>query len=66
MLRVMITVKSYGSRLEADLARIRLNAAGIDATIVGVGVGMEGGADSVRLLVPDERADDALKILRDS
>jgi hypothetical protein len=62
----MTTVKTYATRLEADLARIRLNAAGIDATIVGVGVGLEGGADSVRLLVPDERADAALKILRNS
>jgi hypothetical protein len=66
MLRDVTLIKTYGSRLEADLARIRLNAAGIDATILGVGVGMEGGSDSVRLLVPDERADEARKILRDS
>jgi hypothetical protein len=66
MLRAMTLIKTYASRLDADLARIKLAAAGIDATIVGVGVGMEGGADSVRLLVSDERADAALKILRDS
>ena len=31
-----------------------------------VAVGMEGGADGVRLLVPDEQADEALEVLRDS
>jgi hypothetical protein len=65
MLRTMTPIKTYPTRLEADLARIRLGAAGIPATIVGVGVGMEGGAD-VRLLVPDEKVDEALEVLRDS
>lgn len=66
MLRRMTPIKTYGTRLDADLARITLSAAGIPATIVGVGVGMEGGADSVRLLVPDEKVDEALEVLRDS
>ena len=59
----MTPIKTYGTRHEADLARIALGAEGIPATIVGVGVGMEGGADGVRLLVPDEQADEALKVL---
>ena len=66
MLRRMTPIKTYGTRLEADLARIRLSAAGISATIVGIGVGMEGGAEGVRLLVPDEKVDEALEVLRDS
>ncbi len=66
MLRCMTPIKTYSTRLEADLARIRLTAAGISATIVGVGLGMEGGADSVRLLVPDDKVDEALEALRDS
>ena len=62
----MTPVKTYATRLDADLAGITLSAAGIPATIVGVGLGMEGGADSVRLLVPDEKVDEALEVLRDS
>ncbi len=61
----MKTVKSYPTRLEADLARIALEAAGIPAIVVGVGLGMEGGAQGVRLLVPDESLEAALKVLRD-
>jgi hypothetical protein len=64
--RAMKVIKSYGSRVDADLARIALNAEGIEATVIGVGVGMEGGADSVRLMVPDDEVDAALKILGDS
>jgi hypothetical protein len=59
----MTLIKTYSSRLEADLANIELSAAGITTTIVGIGVDMEGGADGVRLLVPDEQADAALKVL---
>jgi hypothetical protein len=66
MLRFMTPIKTYSTRLEADLARITLSAAGIPATIVGVGVGMEGGADGVRLLVPDDKVDEALEVLSDS
>jgi hypothetical protein len=62
----MKVIKSYPSRVEADLARIALDAEGITATVLGVGVGMEGGADSVRLMVPDDEVDAALKILGDS
>jgi len=62
----MKVIKSYASRVEADLARIALDAEGIAGTVIGVGVGMEGGADSVRLMVPDDEVDAALKILGDS
>jgi hypothetical protein len=62
----MTLIKTYGTRLEAELARVSLDAAGIAATIVGVGIAMEGGADGVRLFVPDEQADEALAVLRDS
>ena len=59
----MKTVKTYGTLLEAELARIVLRAEGIAATIVGVTTAMEGGAEGVRVLVPDEAAENALKIL---
>ena len=62
----MQVIKTYSTRTEADLARIALRAAGIDATVVGVGVAMEGGVASVRLLVSDEQAAAALEVLRDS
>jgi hypothetical protein len=56
-------VKTYDTVLEAELARIRLRAEGIAATIVGVGVAMEGGGEGVRVLVPDDLAENARKIL---
>lgn len=61
----MTVVKTYGTRLEADLASIQLRAEGITATVVGVGLPLEGGANGVRLLVPDEQADTALEVLND-
>jgi hypothetical protein len=62
----MTLVKTYSTRTEADLARIALRAEGIAATVVGIGVAMEGGAEGVRLLVPDDQADAAREILGDS
>jgi Putative prokaryotic signal transducing protein len=56
----MKTIKAYPTRIEADLARIALEAAGIPAVVVGVGVGMEGGEAGVQLLVPDDRVEAAL------
>jgi len=62
----MKTVKTYPTSVEADLARIALEAAGVPAVVVGVGLGMEGGAAGVQLLVPDDRVDAALKVLGDT
>ena len=62
----MTLVKTYGTRVGAELARIELAAEGIAATVVGVGVAMEGGAEGVRLLVPDDQAEAARHVLSDS
>jgi hypothetical protein len=52
----MTHVKSYSTRLEADLAAIMLRAEGIHAEVVGVGLAMQGGVAGVRLLVADNQA----------
>jgi hypothetical protein len=62
----MKTIKTYSTRVEADLARIALDAAGVPSVVVGVGVSMEGGVAGVQLLVPDERVEAALTILKDA
>ena len=62
----MRAVKSYPTRVEADLARIALEAAGVPSVVVGIGVGMEGGASGVQLLVPDDRVEAALQVLQDA
>ena len=59
----MTHVKTYSTRLEADLAAILLRAEGIEADVVGVGLAMEGGAAGVRLLVADDQAAAALELL---
>ena len=59
----MKAIKSYSDRLEADLAKIALDAAGVPSVIIGVGVTMEGGAAGVQLLVPDAYVEAALRIL---
>ena len=59
----MTLVRSYSTRLEADLASILLRSEGITAEIVGIGLAMEGGAEGVRLLVPDEQATAAREVL---
>jgi Putative prokaryotic signal transducing protein len=63
--RAMTLIKTYDTRLEADLASIRLHAEGITSTVVGVGLSMEGGAGGVRLLVPDEQVEAARELLAD-
>ncbi len=62
----MKAIKTYPTRVEADLARIALDAAGVPAVVVGVGVGMEGGMEGVQLLVPDDRVEAALRVLGDA
>ncbi len=62
----MKAIKTYPTRVEADLARIALDAAGLPSVVVGIGVGMEGGAAGVQLLVEDDRVEVALKVLGDA
>lgn len=62
----MTLIKTYGTLLEAELASIALRAEGIRATVVGIGVALEGGAEGVRLLVPDDQVDTALDVLGDA
>ena len=62
----MKTIKTYPNRLDADLAKIALDAAGVPSVVVGIGVDVEGGAAGVRLLVPDECVEAALTILERS
>ena len=62
-LAAMTPIRSYSTRVEADLARIALEAEGIAATVVGVDITMDAGADGVRLLVADDEVDAARKVL---
>lgn len=59
----MEAVKTYPTRPEADLDRIRLEAAEIPCLVVGVGTALEGGIAGVRLLVPDDQVERALRVL---
>lgn len=59
----MKTIKTYPTQVEADLDRLTLENAGIPAVVVGIGAAMEGGIQGVKLLVPDELADRAVRIL---
>jgi hypothetical protein len=62
----MKIIKSYATRLEADLARLTLEAADVPAVVVGIGLGMEGGAAGVQLLVPEDRVEAAMEVLGDA
>jgi hypothetical protein len=62
----MKTIKTFSTTVEADVARIALDAAGIPSFVVGIGTGMEGGTGGVQLLVQDDRAEQALKLLGDA
>ena len=62
----MKTLKTYSTRVDADLAKIALDAAGVPSVVVGIGVDVEGGAAGVQLLVPDECVEAALRVLEDS
>jgi hypothetical protein len=62
----MKAIKSYPTRVEADLAKIALDAAGVPSVVVGIGAGMEGGLAGVQLLVPDDRIGEAMKVLGDA
>jgi hypothetical protein len=62
----MKTIKTYATRVEADLAKIALDAAGVPSVVVGIGVSMEGGMAGVQLLVPDDHVEAALRVLEDA
>lgn len=57
----MKTIRAYSLQSDADLARIALGGADIPAVVVGVGIGMKGGV----LLVPEDRVEEALNVLKD-
>jgi Putative prokaryotic signal transducing protein len=63
---VMKAVKTYSTRVDADVAKIALDAAGVPSVVVGIGVDVEGGAGGVQLLVPDECVEAALRVLERS
>ena len=62
----MKTIKTYSTTVEADLARLALETAGIPSTVVGISSGMEGGVAGVQLLMPDDRVEAALTLLKDA
>ena len=62
----MRTIKTYATDVDADLARLALSAAGIPAVVVGISLGMEGGGAGVQLLVPEDRVEEALTLLRNA
>jgi len=62
----LVELARYGTRVEADLARMALEAAGIDAIIFDAETNSffgGGGLIAVRLMVLDEDLDDATAIL---
>jgi len=59
----MKAIKTYSTTVEADIARIELEAADVPSVVVGTGVTMEGGMGGVQLLVPDDHVEAALKVL---
>ena len=61
----MKAIKTYPTTVEADLARITLEAADVPSVVVGTGVSMEGGLAGVQLLVPDDHVEAALQVLGD-
>jgi len=61
----MKIARRFSSRLDADLARIALDAAGVPSVVVGTSVEFEGGANGVQLLVPDEWFAAAARVLEE-
>jgi hypothetical protein len=59
----VITVKTFATRPEAEIAKIALDAAEVPSIIVGVDVGMEGGIAGIKLQVPDDFVASAREIL---
>ena len=63
---VMKTVKTYSTRVDAEVAKIALAGAGVAAVVVGIGTDLEGGSSGVQLLVEDENVEAALRVLEHS
>lgn len=61
----MKIIRTYSMQVEADVARIALEGADIPAIVLGVGVGMKGGIGGVQLLVPEDRVEAALEVLKE-
>jgi len=64
----LVTIATFGTPLEADLAKIRLDAAGIlsfvqDQTTAGMQAFFVMGHESVRLQVRTEDAQEAIKVI---
>jgi hypothetical protein len=59
----MRAIRTYTTNLEAELARLPLERAGIPSMVVGIDLGMEGGAGGVQLLVAEECTEAALTLL---
>jgi hypothetical protein len=62
----MKTVKTYSTRVDAEVAKITLAGAGVAAVVVGIGTDLEGGSSGVQLLVEDENVEAALRVLEHS
>lgn len=63
----LVELASYGTRVEADLARMALDSEGIDAVIFDSEANSffgGGGLISVRLMVLEEDLDEAAEILK--
>ena len=63
----LVELANYGTRVEAELARLALDAEGIEAVIFDAETNSffgGGGLISVRLMVIEEDFDEAAKILR--
>ena len=64
----LVELARYGTRVEADLARLALEAEGIDAVIFDAETNSffgGGGLISVRLMVLEEDVDEATTLLSD-
>ena len=64
----LVELATYGTRVEADLARLALDAEGIDAIVFDAEANSffgGGGLIGVRLMVLDEDLDEAAAILRE-
>jgi hypothetical protein len=62
----MKVIKTYSTKLDADLAKVALAGADVPAVVVGIGSELEGGSSGVQLLVPEDSVELALKVLQDS